>query len=80
MEKEENATEEEKEQIQEPSVEQREQEEEEQEEETQVSVEPFRLDKYALVATVANNGLILLYEFKPVEEARKIAQRTYERM
>jgi len=38
------------------------------------------LTEYGLVATVAKNNLVLLWEWKPLEEARAIAQKTYEGM
>ena len=35
----------------------------------------MKLENYALVCTAAINGVCVLYEFKPIEEARKIAKR-----
>tara|TARA_Y100000310_G_C20694785_1_gene824822 strand:- start:1751 stop:1999 length:249 start_codon:yes stop_codon:yes gene_type:complete len=52
---------------------------EESKEETEL-IQPFKLEEYGLVATVARNGLILLYEFKPIEDAKVTAQETFDRM
>lgn len=46
----------------------------------QVQVESFDLTKIALAATVAKNGVVLLYEFMPVEEARVHAQKLMEKI
>jgi len=47
-------------------------------EETQPDLDLPRLTELALVATMAKNNVVLLYEFKPVEEAREIARKHFD--
>jgi len=48
--------------------------------EEESKIVPFKLENYALVATIAKNGLILLYEFKHIDEAKIIAQKRFDEM
>jgi hypothetical protein len=43
-------------------------------------IESTDLTKYGLVATVAKNDLVLLWEWKPLEEARIIAKDNFRRI
>ena len=43
-------------------------------------VESKDLTKYGLVAKVARNGIVLLWEWMPLEEARQEAKKVFEEM
>ncbi len=50
-------------------------------EEEETVVEPAKdLTEYGLVATMAKNGLVLLWEWKPLTEAREVAKKYFEGM
>jgi len=48
------------------------------EEDEVYSVESKDLTQYGLVATKAKNGIVLLWEWMPLEEARITAQKIFE--